>query len=177
MAKEKKELTTKQKLVKYKAIQFSCMGGELLSILTPFIILGAANYQDWFVSEGGWKIGLGGALALALVGIAIFLFTQKKEKELDITNGWIVFIVGWYAVAFIFVLLTNIMDQIAVIMLWGGLGICGAFGLDMVAKKNAKNYKDLLDAENEVNKEKLKEDIKKEGKVKVKIKVKDDEQV
>ena len=156
----KKKLTPKQNYTKYKSLQFSCIGGEVISVLTPFIILGAVNYQDWFVSEEGWKVGLGGSLALALMGVAIFLVTQKKEKDLKITDGWIALIVGWFAVAFIFVLLANIMDQIATIMLWGGLGLCGAFGLDMTSKamKNkADKYKSAIEkAEEDIIKEEVK---------------------
>lgn len=160
--KPKKKLTTKQKQKGYRALQFTCVGGEFVSVMLPFIILGIVNGEKWFVSEGGWKIGLGGSLALALVGIAIFLVTKKKEGESDITKGWITLIVGWFAVAFIFVLLTNIMDQIAVIMLWGGLGILGAFGLDITSrhyKKLADAYKDAIGG---VSEDKLKEKIKKE---------------
>ena len=160
--KQKKKLTTKQKQKGYRTLQYTCVGGEFVSALLPFIVLGIANGEEWFVSEGGWKIGLGGSLALALVGIAVFLVTKKKEGESDITRGWITLIVGWFAVAFIFVLLTNILDQIAVIMLWGGLGLLGSFGLDITSrhfKTLADEYKDAL---KEVNGDTLKEKIKKE---------------
>ena len=108
-----KKLTVRQKQKAYRTAQYGCVVGEFLSVFTPFIIMGAVNADTWFKSEGGWKIGLGGALALALVGIAVFLVTKKKEGESDITRGWITLIVGWFAVAFIFVLLTNIIDQIS----------------------------------------------------------------
>ncbi|MBO7716028.1 MAG: hypothetical protein J6S85_20860 [Methanobrevibacter sp.] len=159
---------------KYRTLQYTCLGGEFISVLTPFIIIGIANADKWFKSEDGWKIGLGGSLALALMGIAIFLVTQKKEKESKVTNGWITLIVGWFAIAFVFVLLTNIMDQIATIMLFGGIGLCGAFGLDLVSKSfktKADLYKEAI---GEVQKSTLKEQIQQEvneEKMKVKIKV------
>lgn len=143
----KKELTAKQTQRKYRTYQWGCFGGEIVSILTPFVVLGAVNFDEWFVSEEGWKIGLGGTLALALLGIAIWLFTKKKEDK-TITNGWITMIVGWFAIAFIMMLLKNILDQIAMIMLWGGLGILSAFGLDIASgtfKKKADAYKEAID--------------------------------
>lgn len=139
----KKPLTAKQKQNKYRALQYSTFVGEFISIILPFIIMGAVNYEDWFVSESGWKVGLGGTLALALLGIAVLLVTKKKEDE-KITSGYIALIIGWFAVAFIFVLLASIIEQIAMIMFFGGIGIIGAFGLDMTSKNfkaKAEMYK------------------------------------
>ena len=158
----------------YRTLQYTCVGGEVISVLTPFIILGAVNADTWFKSSEGWKVGLGGSLALALMGIAIFLVTAKKEKESKVTNGWLTLIVGWFAVAFIFVLLANIIDQIATIMLFGGIGLVVAFGLDIVSKSfktKADLYKEAI---GEVKKDKLKEQIEKEveeEKLRVKVKV------
>lgn len=139
----KKPLTAKQKQNKYRALQYSTFVGEFVSIILPFVIMGAVNYEDWFVSESGWKVGLGGTLALALLGIAVLLVTKKKEDE-KITSGYIALIIGWFAVAFIFVLLASIIEQIAMIMFFGGIGILGAFGLDMTSKNfkaKAEMYK------------------------------------
>lgn len=136
-----KKLTLKQQLNKYRALQYSTFVGEFVSIIMPFIIMGAANYEEWFVGESGWKVGLGGALALALLGIAVLLVTKKKEDD-KITSGYITLVIGWFAVAFIFVLLADIIEQIATIMFFGGIGILGAFGLDMTSK-NFKAKADL----------------------------------
>lgn len=51
MAKAKKPLTTEQKKNRYRVIQYSTFGGEFLSILTPYIVMGAVNYEEWFVVE------------------------------------------------------------------------------------------------------------------------------
>ena len=69
------------------------------------------------------------------------LVTKKKEDE-KITSGYITLIIGWFAVAFIFVLLASIIEQISMIMFFGGIGILGAFGLDMTSK-NFKAKADL----------------------------------
>jgi len=163
-------MEAKKKQIKYRTLQYTCLGGEFVSAFAPFIIMGAVNADKWFKSEGGWKIGLGGALALALMGLAVFLVTQKKEKESKVTNGWITLIVGWFAVAFVFVLLANIMDQIATIMLFGGIGLCGAFGLDLASKSFQAKADLYKETRAEVQKDALKEEIKEEQ-VKIKVKV------
>ena len=162
MAQKKK--TANQLKNKNRALQYSTFAGEFVSVITPFIIMGAVNYEDWFVSENGWKVGLGGALALALLGIAVLLVTKKKEDD-KITGGYITLAIGWYAVTFIFVLLASIMEEISTIMFFGGLGILGAFGLDMTSK-NFKNKADLYQeaikkGKENVIKEQVEEDIKK----------------
>ena len=160
----KKQLTVKQKQTRYRALQYTTFVSEFISILTPFIIMGAVNYEDWFVSENGWKVGLGGTLALALLGIAVLLVTKKKEDE-KITSGYITLIIGWFAVAFIFVLLASIIEQIAMIMFFGGIGLLGAFGLDMTSKNfkaKADTYKNALNTANEKTlEEEAKEEIAK----------------
>lgn len=162
MAKQKKPLTTKQQQTKHRALQYTAIGGMFGSILTPFIILGAINFEDWFKTEGGWKIGLGATLGMAVVGIAVFLVTKKKEKESKVTDGWITFIVCWLAVAFIAELFESIYSQIFEIMMWTGLGLCGAFGLDLVSKDQKRKADTIKEVRNETEKDSFKERIKKE---------------
>lgn len=161
--KEKKPLTTKQKQNKYRALQYTAVGGMFASVLMPFIVLGAVNFEEWFVASGeGWKIGLGASLGLAVVGIAMFLVTQKKEKESKVTDGWITLIVMWFSCAFIFKLLANIYEQIFGIMMWTGLGLCSAFGFDIVSKRMKKNADAYKSARAKVKEETIEEQAKKE---------------
>ena len=160
-----KKLTTSQKKTKYRALQYTTFIGEFVSILTPFIVMGCVNAKEWFYNEEGWKVGLGGTLALALMGIAVFLVTKKKEDD-KITGGYVTLIVGWFAVAFVFMLLASIMEQITTIMMLGGLGLLGAFGLDMTSK-NFKAKADLYKETIQKSKaEVLKEEVTKELKEK-----------
>lgn len=163
-----KTLTAKQKQTRYRALQYVTFGGEFLSIFTPFIVLGCVNAQEWFYNEEGWKVGLGGTLALALLGIAVFLVGKKKEDE-KITGGYITLIVGWFAVMFIFMLLADIMSQITTIMLFGGLGLLGAFGLDMTSKNfkaKADAYKETIaKAKGEIIKQDVEQELKNKGDV------------
>ena len=164
-----KKLTAKQKQTRYRALQYTTFAGEFVSIFTPFIVMGCVNAQDWFYNEGGWKVGLGGTLALALLGIAVFLVGKKKEDE-KITGGYITLIVGWFAVAFIFLLLTDILDQITTIMMFGGLGLLCAFGFDLASKSfkaKADAYKDTIaKAKTDVIKEEVENELKNKGDVK-----------
>lgn len=157
----KKPLTTKQKQTRYRIAQYSTFGGEFLSIITPFVAMGIVNFDEWFQTSEGWKVGLGGTLALALLGLAVFLVGKKKENE-KITGGYITLILGWFAVAFIFLLLANIMDQIATIMFFGGLGLLGAFGLDLTSKSFKKKADMYKEARAKVLGEVLEDDIRKE---------------
>lgn len=144
---EKKPLTATQKKNKYRALQYLTFGSEFLSIVIPFVTMGIVNHEEWFYQEDGWKIGLGGSLALALMGIAVFLVTKKKEENSKLANGYISLIVGWFAVAFIFMLLADIMSQMSMIMFFGGIGLCGAFGLDLLSKDfkaKADAYKEVI---------------------------------
>lgn len=165
----KKTLTAQQKQTKYRALQYTTFASEFISIFTPFIVLGCVNAKEWFYNENGWKVGLGGTLALALMGIAVFLVTKKKEDE-KITGGYITLIVGWFAVAFIFMLLADIMSQITTIMMFGGIGLLGAFGLDIASKDfkvKADAYKQAIQkAKENVIKEDVEIQLKNNGDVK-----------
>lgn len=174
----KKELTAKQKQTKYRALQYTTFASEFVSILLPFIVMGAVNAEDWFYQEEGWKVGLGGTLALALMGIAVFAITKKRENDQKegekMTYGYIALILGWFAAAFIFMLLASIMEQITTIMLFGGFGLLGAFGLDITSnnfKAKADMYKNAM---KKVDNELLEEEIKEERKT-IKVKIKKDE--
>ena len=159
----KKQLTAKQKQKKYRVLQYTTFASEFLAIFTPFVVMGCVNAQEWFYNEEGWKVGLGGTLALALMGIAVFLVTKKKEDD-KITGGYITLIVGWFAVAFIFMLLADIMSQITTIMMFGGLGLLTAFGLDIASKDfklKADKYKETIQkAKQEVLKEEVESELK-----------------
>lgn len=133
MAKKKLNVVQKKKL--YKVASKGAFAGEFISIGTPYVVMGAINYDEWFKGTEGWKIGLGGSLALALMGIAILLVKKNKENKDSSVSGYITLLLGWLAVAFVFLLLANIMHQIASIMFFGAIGIAGALGLDIVSNK------------------------------------------
>lgn len=131
----KKKLTVNQKKKLYKVASKGAFAGEFVSITTPYVVMGAINYEEWFKGTEGWKVGLGGSIALALMGIAVLLVKKNKEDKDNSISGYITLLLGWLAVAFVFLLLANIMHQIASIMFFGAIGIAGALGLDIVSNK------------------------------------------
>ena len=75
--------TTKTK-TKYRALQWTLFGSEFISILTPFVVIGAVKFDEFFVNNPeGWKITLGGTICLAVCGLCVLLTTRAKEKELQ----------------------------------------------------------------------------------------------
>lgn len=171
-----KELTIKQRYKRYRATQYSLVGAEYVSTLTPYGIMAIVNRNEWFISNpDSWKVGLGGAIALVLVALATFLLTKKKENK-EITNGFIALVLGWYAVTFVFFLLANINMEIYKIMAIGGLGLVGACGLDYGSKHYEKKANELkqamTNAKTNLDTEQATQEIlKEEEKKKVKIKV------
>ena len=170
MAKKvKKELTANQKQRRYRLLEKVSFGGEFVSIATPYVVMGAINFDEWFKTSEGWKVGLGGSLALALMAIAVLSINKTKEEKDNKKNGYVKLLLTWLAIAFIFLLLANIMNQIATIMFFGAMGIAGALGLDITSKK----YKDLADlyltAKEEVKKDSVKKEIEAEEVEKGKI--------
>ena len=175
MAKEKKQLTIKQKYRKYKAIQYGLVGGEYVATLMPYGIMAIVNREEWFVfNPEPWKVGLGGAIGMVLLALAMFLITKKRDNE-KLTNGMIALVIGWYAITFVFFLLAQINMEIYKIMAYGGFGLMGALGLDIGSKnfeKKAENMKVAMNnAQERLNTEQATNEILEEENKKKKKKV------
>lgn len=167
--KEKKKLTPSQRYKKLKTTQYICFGGEFVSVLTPFIVVGIVNYNEYFVEYNGTRVSIACALAFALMGIAVYLVSKKKFD-----NSFITLIVGWLAITIIFFLLGKIITDISWIMLYGLIGILGAYGLDIASAKAEDKAKKIKDGMELANQEEIKEEYReeKESKKTVKVKVK-----
>lgn len=175
MAQEKKQLTIKQKYRKYKAIQYGLVGGEYVATLMPYGIMAIVNREEWFVlNPEPWKVGLGGAIGMVLLALAMFLITKKRDNE-KLTNGMIALVIGWYAITFVFFLLAQINMEIYKIMAYGGFGLMGALGLDIGSKnfeKKAENMKVAMNnAQERLNTEQATNEILEEENKKKKKKV------
>ena len=130
MAKKKKTPTQQKKSL--KRWSNVCFGGEFLSIAAPFIGIGIANYEKYFIQYDGTKISIGFAMAMAVMGLAIWLVGKK-----EITNSMITLVLGWGLVTGILFLVEELLSDLCYIMLFGWLGLCGALGLDIGKKKLA----------------------------------------
>ena len=130
----KKQLTIKQRYKRYKTAQYSLVGAEYVSTLTPYAVMAIVNRDEWFTyNPDSWKVGLGGSIGIVLLALAMFLITKKRDNE-KLTNGMIALLIGWYAITFVFFLLAQINMEIYKIMAYGGLGLVGALGLDIGSK-------------------------------------------
>jgi len=161
----KKELTPTQKYKRYKKIQYFCFGGEFLSVLAPFITIGIVNYEEYFVEFNGTRMSIACVLACSIMGIATWLVSKKK-----FSNSFITLIVGWAAVTLIFFLLGKIINDIAWIMLFGLIGILGAYGLDIASAKANDKATKVKEGIELAQKEEVRDAYKEEKKVKVKVK-------
>ena len=161
----KKQMTVAQKQKTYRALQYTFTGCSFISVLMPFIILGAVHFDEWFRNENGWKIGLGGTLAMAVVGFAFVIVTFKKEKEWKVTDGWITFIIIFLALTLAVLCIKDILDQLVTIMFCALIGLCAAFGFDMTSKSMKVKADEYLETINEVKKDNLKEKVEKETKL------------
>lgn len=158
----KKKLTVKKKQKLYNVGSKCAFAGEFVAIGTPYVVMGAINYEEWFKGTEGWKVGLGGSLALALMGIAVLLVKKNKEDKDSSISGYITLLLGWLAVAFVFLLLANIMHQIASIMFFGAIGIAGALGLDIVSTKAEEKSTLYLNAIKKIRGETIENQVRKE---------------
>ena len=167
----KEKLTPSKRYKRLRTTQRLCFGGEFLSVLAPFITIGIVKYDDYFAEYNGTRVSIAFVLALAVMGIAVYLVSKKKFE-----NSFISLIVGWLATTVIFFLMGKIITDIAWIMLYGLIGILGAYGLDIasnVAKKKADKIREGMEL---ANQEEIKEEYRAEKaekaakKVKVKVK-------
>lgn len=173
-----KKLTTKQKIRRYRAVQYTTFVSQFGAIATPYVALGLVNWDKWFAyNPEGYKVGIGGAIALVLVSVATLLVTRAKEDKKK-TYGYISIIIGWLMFAYIFKLLATILLEISDIMFITSSGLIGAFGLDQgsnaAKKKKESALKSLESAKQEKEKEQARyeldlEEERKEEKSKKKV--------
>ena len=144
----KKQKTIKQQKNKERVIQYTLFAGQFAVLPIPFAAMAIANREEWFVNNpNSWQIGLGGSIAIVLMAIMTFMISAKKENK-ELTGGYVAMIIGWYAFAFVAMLLSEIMFEIYKIMMIGGSGMIAAFGLDTASKaykKKADKHKTQLE--------------------------------
>lgn len=163
--------STKKRYRKYKVLQYTTYSGQFLSIATPYMVMAGIKWDEWFVlNDTGWKIGIGGTLAMILLSTAIILVTKQEENK-KLTDGYVTLILGWLLTGLIFALLADIMSQIANIMFFGAIGLAGAFGLNLSSKGYKNKAEKIKEANAKVDQKMLEEEIEEERRT-VKVKVK-----
>lgn len=136
-------MTIEQKKKHYRKLQIASAIGEYVVVPVPFAIMAIVNREEWFPNpEVGWRVGIGGLLAISLMMFAIFLITKNKERDSEnkVEAGYISLMLGWALIAVICTLISSILNQLATIM-WVGLsGIAAGLGLDITRQRMKKQY-------------------------------------
>ena len=164
MAKNK-ELTPTQKRKRYKVGEWGFFVGEFLSAITPFVAVGIANYDKYFVEYNGTKMSIAFFMALGVMGFAIWGVAEKNIK-----NGYVSMLIKWAIFAFITTMLGEMIKDLSIIMWFGLIGLAGSFGLDIGKQQMRKKADAITQAMKQADQEQLVEEVKKEKTIKVKIK-------
>lgn len=144
MAKKKfEELTSVEKYKRLRNQGYTCIGLKWFSILSPYLIIGIVNFEQYFTEAEGVKMSLGCILAMIVVGISIANETKENTK----ING----IVTW-AIAFAFaILFQSILNDLVLIL---GCGLAGQLvgagfelGSEMQLEKADLYKKSIIQAE------------------------------
>lgn len=151
--KERKPLTPTQRLRAFTIAKWTCFGGEFVSAIMPYVIIGLVNFNDYFVEYNGVKMSIAAVMTFALMGFVLFILTSKKIKDF-----YIPMVVIMATLTFIFFMLGQIITEVAYIMLAGTFGICGSFGLEIASRKFDKKAKSIKEAIEEANKELTKQE-------------------
>lgn len=132
MAKENK--TTLELYKSFKHRKFACLLGKWISIISPFVVIGIVNFNEYFVQYDGVKMSLGCILAAFVAGFAIF--NEVKETNKKTAN-----VVKW-AIAFGLVyFFSAILQDLVLIVGCGTAGQVVGTGF----KLGYENYNDKID--------------------------------
>ena len=165
--KKKKKLTLIQKKNKCRALQYTTLGSEYVAIASPFVVMSIANKDKWFPQDTGWKTGIGFTLACLLFFIIVTSITFDKDKLNNRKGKYVKLLIGCIIAAFIFMLLRDIMNEIANILLVASMGIACALGLDISSanfKAKADTYGEIIrKGKQKVLQEEVEREIKEEN--------------
>lgn len=108
------ELTPVEKYKRLRTQGYTCLAMKWVSILSPYLIIGIANFEDYFVKADGVKMSLGCILAMVVAGISIANET-KDNKKISGLAGWTI------AFALIFFFQALLQDLLLIV----GCGLIG----------------------------------------------------
>ena len=141
--KDKKELTSFEKFRKFRKAGYTCLAMKWVSILSPYLIIGADNFEDYFQEASGFKMSVGCILAVTVAGITI-ANEAKENKKISGLAGWII--------AFALVVCFQSILQDLVLIVGCGLvgqiaGACFKLGSEINLEKAALYDKANIQAE------------------------------
>ena len=164
---EKKNRTPRERQKYYKKSAFGLLTGEIASMLAPFFTIGIVNFDKYFVKQDGWTISIGFFIAMTVLGFTVWGVAERKFE-----GSFVLFIFKYAAIALSLTLLQAIINDIAVIMWFGLIGLFAAFGLDKARQDVKSKLKNLENNAKAAYDQQEIEEIKQESKDKVKIKIK-----
>lgn len=130
----KKEKTTLELYKSYKHKKFGCLIAKWISIITPYVVIGAVNFNEYFTEYNGVKMSFGCVLACLVGGFAIF--NEVKETDKKTAN-----VIKW-AIAFGLVyFFSSILQDLVLIIGCGLAGQVVGTGFEL----GAENFKDKQD--------------------------------
>lgn len=156
MAK-KKTLTELQKKNKYSRISKMTYLLQYLSMAAPYIAIGIINYDEYFVDYNGVKVSISFIMAMVVMGLTIYGTTNDKFKD----TTWSLMI-KFLILSFICFMLGSLISDLAMILLCGAIGLAGTGTLNKVSKTYKAKADLIKEVQAEVQKEQIKEKLKKE---------------
>lgn len=107
MAKRKKfnELTSVEKYIRLRNQGYTCKAMKWISILSPYLIIGVVNFEDYFVEADGIKMSLGCVLAAIVAGISIANETKENKK----INGIVLWAIAFALIFFFQAILQDLL--------------------------------------------------------------------
>lgn len=123
--KPKKPKTPTQLKRRYKILSKTCLGGQFLSLIAPFVTIGLVNFNDYFVQYDGWKVSIAGIMAAFVMGIIVFTVANKK-----IHNSYGSMIIKLAIFTACLFLIDEIIYDLKFIMLFTIVGLFGALALE-----------------------------------------------
>lgn len=133
------ELTSVEKYKRLRNTGYGLKVGKWVAILSPYIAIGIANFDEYFTEYNGVKMSIGCVLALIVAGIAI----ANESKENKKVNNLVV-----WAVAFALIwLMQSILNDLLLIVGCGLLGQLVGAGFEIGSDKElekASLYKEAI---------------------------------
>jgi chromate transport protein ChrA len=107
MAKRKKfnELTSVEKYIRLRNQGYTCKAMKWISILSPYLVIGIVNFEDYFVEADGIKMSLGCVLAAIVAGISIANETKENKK----INGIVLWAIAFALIFFFQAILQDLL--------------------------------------------------------------------
>ena len=132
---DEKSVNVKKEETKYRFLQGTFFISKFASLFAPFVALGIANFDEWFINDEGWKVGIGGFLSMVVLGVVVFIVGKREDEKSKLTDGYVSLIVGWIVATAIIGLFQHILEQLFMIMCIGFAGIMGSFGFNIASNK------------------------------------------